>query len=49
MYDITGTELFRWNFDAAFPVKWVGPQLSADGKTHAIETLEFAHAGLRIE
>jgi phage tail-like protein len=46
MYDSTGVMLCRWNFDKAFPVKWVGPQLSADGKNVAIETLELAHSGL---
>lgn len=45
MYDIKGTELQRWNFDNAFPVKWSGPQLTADGKSVAIETLELAHDG----
>ncbi len=49
MYDTLGKEVCRWNFDQAFPVKWVGPQFSADGKTVAIETLEIAHAGLRVD
>jgi hypothetical protein len=29
-------------------VKWVGPQLTADGKNAAIETLELAHSGLHL-
>jgi phage tail-like protein len=48
MYDTAGTELVRWNFINAYPVKWVGPQFSADGKTVAIETLELAHDGLQL-
>jgi phage tail-like protein len=48
MYDSKGVELCRWNFQKAFPVKWVGPQLTADGKVAAIETLELAHAGFSI-
>ncbi|MDZ4722103.1 MAG: phage tail protein [Roseiflexaceae bacterium] len=48
MFDPKGTELCRWNFSAAFPVKWVGPQFSADGKTLAIETLEFTHKGVSL-
>jgi phage tail-like protein len=46
VYDPEGTELAKWSFRHAYPVKWVGPQLAADGKTAAIETLELAHQGL---
>jgi phage tail-like protein len=31
----------------AFPVKWVGPDLSASQNNLAVETLEFAHQGLQ--
>lgn len=48
MYDAGGRELLRWNFDQAFPVKWIGPQFTADGQAAAVETLELAHAGLRL-
>lgn len=47
-YDSTGKELLRWNFDGAFPMKWVGPQFTADGQTAAVETLELAHKGLKL-
>jgi phage tail-like protein len=30
----------------AFPVKWVGPDLSASQNNLAVETVEFAHQGL---
>ena len=46
VYDSAGKELAKWSFANAFPVKWVGPQLAADGKNAAIETLELAHEGL---
>jgi phage tail-like protein len=46
VYDAGGDELARWVFLAAFPVKWTGPQLTADGRAAAVETLELAHAGL---
>lgn len=36
----------QWTFIRAFPVKWTGPELRADGGAIAIETLEFAHEGL---
>ena len=48
MYDSAGEVLAEWDFLDAYPVKWVGPQLTADGKNAAIETLELAHAGLRL-
>jgi len=46
VFDSEGRELAKWSFANAFPVKWVGPQLAADGKNAAIETLELAHEGL---
>jgi phage tail-like protein len=46
MYDSTGDALARWALLAAYPVKWTGPQLTADGKNAAVQTVEFAHAGL---
>jgi phage tail-like protein len=48
MYDTEGNELVRWNFLNAFPVKWTGPQFSADGRAMAIETLELAHEGMQL-
>lgn len=46
VFDAEGKELVKWSFANAYPVKWVGPQLAADGKNAAIETLELAHEGL---
>jgi phage tail-like protein len=46
VFDAQGKELAKWSFANAYPVKWVGPQLAADGKNAAIETLELAHEGL---
>ena len=34
-----------WSFKEAFPVKWSGPQLKADGNTIAFQSLELAHHG----
>jgi len=36
----------QWNLREAFPVKWTGPDLKTDAGAVAIETIEFAHAGL---
>jgi phage tail-like protein len=43
-----GEEVMRFNFKDAWPVKWSGPNLNADGSDVAIETLEIAHEGLAI-
>jgi phage tail-like protein len=48
MYDVSGTEMMRWNFLNAYPVKWVGPQLRASDNTVAVETLELAHGGMAV-
>ncbi len=47
-YDLRGNQLARWEFENAYPVKWVGPQLTADSNLTAIETLELAHEGLSL-
>lgn len=49
VYDIDAKELQRWNFFAAYPVRWVGPQLSATSTTNAVETIELAHAGMQMD
>lgn len=46
VFNPAGKVIAQWDFLGAFPVKWVGPQLVADGTALAIETLELAHSGL---
>lgn len=46
VFGVDGSKLFRWDFKDAYPVKWIGPQLSASGNALAIDTLELAHSGL---
>jgi phage tail-like protein len=46
MFDVAGNELLRWNFIKAFPIKWTGPQFTADGSAAAVESIELAHEGL---
>ena len=43
-----GEEVKRWNFMRAWPTKWDGPDLNAEGNDVAIETLELAHEGLEL-
>ena len=38
-------EVWRWDFRDAFPVKWIGPDLKADGSAVALESLELVHNG----
>ena len=46
LLDRKGDEVARWNFVRAWPTKWNGPALNAEGSDIAIETLELAHEGL---
>lgn len=47
LMDRADQEVARWDFSQAWPAKWIGPSLSAEGNDVAIETLELAHEGLR--
>jgi phage tail-like protein len=47
LMDVTGKEKWRWNFEGAYPVKWIGPDLKADSNTVAFETVELAHNGIK--
>jgi phage tail-like protein len=49
MYDVAGKAVLRWNFTNAYPVKWVGPQFTADSTSMAIESIELTHEGLTVE
>ena len=44
-----GEEVARWNFIRAWPTKWTGPSLNAEGNDVGIETLELAHEGVYRE
>lgn len=45
--DETGAEVKRWHAQSAFPVKWSVSDLDAASGQVAVETIEFAHHGLR--
>lgn len=47
LLDPEGNESWHWTFEDAYPVKWMGPDLKADGNAIAIETLELAHNGIK--
>jgi phage tail-like protein len=44
--DSEGQEKVGWRCLEAYPTKWVGPALKADGNAVAIERLELAHKGI---
>ena len=46
LFDRQGKEVARWNFFRAWPTKYSGPTLTAEGNDVAIESLELAHEGL---
>lgn len=46
LLDRKGEEVARWNFVRAWPTKWDGPDLNAEGNDVAIENLELAHEGV---
>lgn len=46
LLDRQGNEKVRWNFVRAWPAKWTGPSLTAEGNDVAIEQLDLAHEGL---
>ncbi|MGZ4031381.1 MAG: phage tail protein [Tumebacillaceae bacterium] len=45
--DQSGTEVVRWNFFDAYPVKWNGPEMNASRSEVAIESMELVHNGLK--
>lgn len=42
------SQLMVWNFIQAYPVKWVGPQLSSSQNNVAFESVELVHQGLSV-
>ena len=35
-----------WNVDDAFPIKWIGPSLDAQGNQIAVEEVQFSYSGI---
>lgn len=49
LYDVKGAKIAAWHFEKAYPVKWVGPQFTSDGNSVAVETVELAHEGMKVD
>lgn len=43
-----GSHTRAWTFADAFPVRWSGPRMAADGRDMAMESLDIAHSGLKM-
>lgn len=48
MYLADAGEAMRWNLQAAYPVRWQGPEFTAGDPNVAIQTLELAHNGITL-
>ena len=48
LYNQAHSQVRRWHFDRAFPVKWVGPTFKAGENAISIETLELVHEGMTV-
>jgi phage tail-like protein len=48
LYDQAGSQVKRWSFERAYPVKWTGSGLKADENAIGIETLEIVHEGMTL-
>lgn len=48
LMDSAGSEVCRWNFTAAHPVRWSGPDLRANTADVALESIELVHCGLAL-
>jgi phage tail-like protein len=49
LLDDTGEVVATWRFRRGIPIRWVGPSLIA-GQSHvAVEELEVAHEGLKVQ
>ena len=49
LLDETGAPKMVWTLSNAWPTKVTGTDLKSDGNEVAVETLELAHEGLKIE
>jgi phage tail-like protein len=49
LLDENRNEVMRWTFTRGWPCKWTGPSLNAKNNEIAIDTLEIAHEGLKVD
>jgi len=44
-----GTPIFEWTFEKGWPCRYEGPRFDAESGALAIEVIEIAHEGLKIQ
>jgi len=49
LVDRAGTPFIEWTFEKAWPCRYEGPRFDAESGTLAIETIELAHEGLKMQ
>jgi len=47
LHDESDTEVWRWLIERAFPVKWAGTDLDGSSGQVLVESVEFAHHGIK--
>jgi phage tail-like protein len=47
LLDEAGNERWRWVFAKAYPVKWSGGELNSSNSSVFVESVEFAHNGIK--
>ena len=47
LMDEAGADTWRWVFEKAYPVKWSGGQFNAATNAVLVESVEFAHIGMK--
>ncbi|MGH2631815.1 MAG: phage tail protein [Tepidiformaceae bacterium] len=45
-YDGTGAQVYKWDLENAFPMRWEGPTLNTGNSSLSFETIEIAFAGM---
>ncbi|HXU23912.1 MAG TPA: phage tail protein [Tepidiformaceae bacterium] len=45
-YDGTGAQVYKWDLEDAFPMRWEGPTFTTTSSAMSFETLEIAFAGM---
>lgn len=45
-YDGKGTQVYKWDLEDAFPMRWEGPSFNAGNSSLSFETIEIAFAGM---
>lgn len=48
LFDLQNSEVKRWNFERAYPIKWSGPGFKSEDNAVAIESLEIVHEGMTL-